>query len=229
MDKKQYNIWDWIYSLIFPISFIVIVTAFGIWVSGTMSRDNLFLAMLVPTILIVLLTILHLTNLTLKKLIAKRLFEASIPTTLLLILTSYIFVSWTNNLRPAPKLNCDFDLKSLTVDIDSKFKPDTIIIQTVVIQEEVYFPKLICPRIIIDNPTTRTIDFKTLNESQTRFDNYKEIESKLKDEGQFIADRISNSCNIGDYNDLIIEFVKIQKDKNGFDHRFIIHYNENAR
>ncbi len=184
--------------------------------------------MLVPTILIVVLTILHLTNWTLKKLKTKRLFEASIPTTLFLVLTSYIFVSWTNSLRPAPRLNCDFDLKSLTVDIDSKFKSDTVIIQTVVIQEEVYFPKLICPRIIIANATTGTVDFKTL-ENQTRFDNYEEIEKKLKDEGQFIADRITNSCNIGDYNDLIIEFVKLNKDKKEFDHRFIIHYNKNAR
>lgn len=229
MDKKQYNIWDWIYSLIFPISFIVIVAGFGIWVSGTMSRENLFLTMLVPTILIVVLTIFHLTNLTLKKFKAKRLFEASIPKTLFLVLTSYVFVSWTNSLRPAPELNCKFDLKSLVVDIDTKFEPDTVIIQTVVIQEEVYFPKLICPRIIIDNPTTGTIDFKLLDENQTRFDNYEEIEKKLKDEGQFIADKISNSCNIGDYNDLIIEFVKLQKSKKGFNHRFIIHYNENAR
>jgi hypothetical protein len=229
MDKKQYNIWDWIYSLIFPISLIVIVTGFGIWVSETISRENLFLAMLVPTILIVILTLLHLTNLTLKKFKVKRLFEASIPTTLFLVITSYIFVSFTNNLRPAPKLNCEFDLKSLIVDIHTKFKPDTVIIQTIVIQEEVYFPKLICPRIIIDNPTTETIDFKIFDENQTRFDNYEEIEKKLKDEGQFIADKISNSCNIGDYNDLIIEFVRIQKDKMEFDHRFIIHYNENAR
>jgi len=229
MDKKQYSIWDWIYSLVFPVSFIVIVTGFGIWVSGTISRHSLFLAMLVTTILIVALTILHLTNLTLKKLRARRLFEASIPTGLFLVLTSYIFVSWTNDLKPASKLKCDFDLKSLTVDINSKFKPDTIIIQTVVIQEEVHFPKLICPRIIIDNPTTEAIDFKILDENKTRFDNYEEIEKYLKNEGQFIADRISNSCNIRDYNDLIIEFVKFQKDKNGFDHRFIIHYNENAR
>jgi len=228
MNKKQYNIWDWIYSLIFPISFIIIVTGFQLLYGGTMSRNNLFLAMLVPTILIVVLTILHLTNWTLKKLKTKRLFEASIPTTLFLVLTSYIFVSWTNSLRPAPRLNCDFDLKSLTVDIDSKFKSDTVIIQTVVIQEEVYFPKLICPRIIIANATTGTVDFKTL-ENQTRFDNYEEIEKKLKDEGQFIADRITNSCNIGDYNDLIIEFVKLNKDKKEFDHRFIIHYNKNAR
>lgn len=226
MDNRKHTGWNWIYPISFPVSILTIVTLFGIWISGTMSRESLFRIMLVSTVFIVILTVFYWTKLISKIANGTSLFQFSTIKAFFITFVSYLLILWTIDLKPAPNLNCDFDLKSLTTEIKSKFNPDTVTIRTVVIQEEIYFPKIICPRITIVNPTTETIDFKTIDENQTRFNNYEEIENKLKAEGQFIADRISKSCNIADYNDLIIDFVKYQKDRNGFDHRFIIHYNE---
>lgn len=125
-----------------------------------------------------------------------------------------------------PELNCSFNQSSFINEIKSEFDADSVKLIRQVLKEEIYFPKLISIRAIIDNATTSILDFKQLNtDTPVKFDNFEEIENKLKEEGKKYAIIIAENCETSNLNDIIIEFGKT--DKNGrFTYSFIGHYKE---
>ena len=123
------------------------------------------------------------------------------------------------------ELKCSVDIGIIESEIKEMFKADSVVIYAKKLKEEVYFPELNCPVVVIWNATTNTLNFKEIPSDQTRFDNYSQIEDGLKKEGLPIAKKLIKECEMSDYNDLIIEFhEKHQEGKVG--HRFICHYKE---
>ena len=125
-----------------------------------------------------------------------------------------------------PELNCSFNQSNFINEIKSEFDADSVKLVSQVLKEEIYFPELISIRVIIDNATISILDFKQLDtDTPVRFDNFEEIENKLKEEGEKYAIIIAENCETSNFNDIIIEFGKT--DKNGrFAYRFIGHYKE---
>lgn len=123
------------------------------------------------------------------------------------------------------ELKCSVDIEIIESEIKEMFKADSVVIYARRLKEEVFFPELKSPVVVIWNATTNILDFKKIPSEQTRFDNYSQIEDGLKKEGLPIAKKIMKECEMSDYNDLIIEFhEKHQEGKVG--HRFICHYKE---
>ncbi len=123
------------------------------------------------------------------------------------------------------ELKCSADIEIIESEIKELFKADSVVIYVKSVQEEVYFPELHSPVVVIWNATTSVLDFKKIPPEQTRFDNYSEIEDALKQEGFPIANKLIKECKMTNYNDLIIEFrEKYQEGK--FGDRFICHYRE---
>ena len=116
-------------------------------------------------------------------------------------------------------------MDSLKKEIVNHFKADSVFIYTKKLKEEIYFPELSGPIILIYNATTRILDFKSLpTDYYQRLDNSIEIEDSLTQEAEPIADILLKTCDLSEFNDLIIEFIK--KDKYGDSaYRFICHYN----
>jgi hypothetical protein len=79
---------------------------------------------------------------------------------------------------------------------------------------------------LVYNATTNVLDFKTLPTTHyQRFENFEQIEGDLKKEGIVVAQKIVDECDMTEFNDLIIEFLKL--DDNGKPiYRFICHYKE---
>jgi len=125
------------------------------------------------------------------------------------------------------KLRCNVDIEILKENIKSITNADTVIIYTKRLREEIYFTEIRTPVIIIENATTKTLDFKALPiDKYQRFDgDYHDIETSLKKEGYIIAKQIINNCDTANFNDIIIEFFK--RDSSGEPmYHFIFHYDE---
>lgn len=131
-----------------------------------------------------------------------------------------------SNTTPPLELNCSVDIEILKENIKSITNADTVLIYTKNLREEMYFPEIRCPVIIIENATTKTLDFKILPiDKYRRFDNFSQIEDMLWDEAEPLARMISGNCDMGVFNDLIIEFIK--RDYSGHPmYHFICHYDE---
>lgn len=131
-------------------------------------------------------------------------------------------VSLKNN---QTELNCSRDIAEFEQEIKDVFQADSVNIYLKTLREEIYFPEINSPVIVIWNATTNVLDFKEIPDEQTRFENYRMIEEELKKEGLPFAKEIISACDMSNYNDLIIEFhEKYQEGKVG--HRFICHYKE---
>ena len=140
-------------------------------------------------------------------------------------LLSYTYISAAHHLRPAKELDCSFDLKEFEKELKEKFQADTIVLFSAVIQQEPYFPQIRCPRIFIDNGKTNTLNFRDLDcNNIVRFDNYDEIKAGLRKEGQFIADRLYEHCNMHDYDKVLIQFCKLDTIKNRDCYEFLLSY-----
>jgi hypothetical protein len=124
------------------------------------------------------------------------------------------------------ELKCTVSIDTMSTEIRNLFNADSVTIYSKQIKEEVYFSEINCPVVLIYNATTNVIDFKTLPSSHyQRFENFEQIENDLKNEGFIVAQSIIDKCNMTQFNDLIIEFLKL--DDNGKPiYRFICHYKE---
>lgn len=124
------------------------------------------------------------------------------------------------------ELKCTVSLETMNTEIRNFFNADSVTIYSKKIKEEVYFSEINCPVVLIYNATTNIIDFKTLPTSHyQRFENFEQIENDLKNEGFIVAQSIIHKCNMTEFNDLIIEFLKL--DDNGKPiYHFICHYKE---
>ena len=127
---------------------------------------------------------------------------------------------------PPPQLNCSIDIEALKENIKSLTNADTVLIYTKTLKEEVYFPEIRCTVIIIENATTKTLNFKNLPvDKYQRFENFDEIGESLKLEGYIFAKQLIEQCDMTDFNDLIIEFHKKDRFEKPI-YRFICHYKE---
>ena len=123
-------------------------------------------------------------------------------------------------------LCCSEDIDTIKAEIRNIYKADSVIIYTKKIKEEIYFPEIHCPVVLIYNATTNILDFKSLPTSHyQRFENFEQIENELKQEGLPIAHDLIEKCDMSDFNDFIIEFLK-QSDEGKPIYRFICHYKE---
>jgi len=124
------------------------------------------------------------------------------------------------------ELKCTVSIDTMRTEIRNLFNADSVTIYSKQIKEEVYFSEINCPVVLIYNATTNVLDFKTLPSSHyQRFENFEQIENDLKNEGFIVAQSIIDKCNMTEFNDLIIEFLKL--DDNGkLIYRFICHYKE---
>ncbi len=124
------------------------------------------------------------------------------------------------------ELKCSVDIGIIESEIKEMFKADSVDIYAKKLKEEVYFTEIHSPIVLIYNATTNVLNFKTLPITHyQRFDNFEQIENELKQEGFIVAQSIIDKCNMTEFNDLIIEFLKL--DDNGKPiYRFICHYKE---
>ena len=130
----------------------------------------------------------------------------------------------SNNIIKA--LKCSVAIDIIRADIRNAFDADSVIIYSKKVKEEVYFPEIHSPVILIYNATANALNFKSLPTSHyQRFDNFEEIENMLKREAVFAANSLIEKCDMSEFNDLIIEFLKLD-DKGKPIYRFICHYNE---
>ena len=115
----------------------------------------------------------------------------------------------------SPRLNCSVTIKNLELQIQEIFDANFVQIRTVVLKEEIYFPKLEVIEVQIYNPTCQTLDFKTLNSKRYfRFENYEELEKNLKFEAKPIFDEILKSCNLIHFDQVCINFTKVMDNRN---------------
>lgn len=123
-------------------------------------------------------------------------------------------------------LKCTVSIDTMSTEIRNLFNADSVTIYSKKIKEEVYFSEINCPVVLIYNATTNILNFKSLPTSHyQRFENFEQIENDLKNEGIIVAQSIIDKCNMTEFNDLIIEFLKL--DDNGKPiYRFICHYKE---
>lgn len=121
------------------------------------------------------------------------------------------------------ELNCSVDIEILKENIRSITNADSVKIYT---KRYGYFREIRCLVIIIENATTKTLDFKTLpiDDFQLYNDGY-DLDQKLKTEGYVIAKLIIDHCDVNKFNDLIIEFIKRDSYRKPM-YRFIFHYDE---
>lgn len=132
----------------------------------------------------------------------------------------------TSSKNNQTELKCTVGIDIINSEIQDMFNADSVKIYSKKIKEEVFFSEINCPVVLIYNATTNILDFKTLPTSHyQRFDNFEQIENQLKQEGLIVAQNIINKCNMSEFNDLIIEFLKLD-DKGKPIYRFICHYKE---
>jgi hypothetical protein len=124
------------------------------------------------------------------------------------------------------ELKCIVSIDTMSAEIRNLFNADSVTIYSKKIKEEVYFNEINCPVVLIYNATTNILNFKTLPTSHyQRFENFEQIENDLKNEGIVIARSIIDKCNMTEFNDLIIEFLKLDDDGKPL-YRFICHYKD---
>lgn len=124
------------------------------------------------------------------------------------------------------ELKCTVEIDSIKNEIQNLYNSDSVKIYSKNIKEEVYFTEINSPVVLIYNATTNVLDFKTLPTSHyQRFDNFEQVEAGLKKEGLVIAQSIISKCDMTEFNDLIIEFLKLDDEGKPI-YRFICHYKE---
>lgn len=124
------------------------------------------------------------------------------------------------------ELKCSVDIDTIKTEIQVAYNADSVQFYSKRLKEEVYFTEISCPVVLIYNATTSVLDFKTLPSTHyQRFENFEQLENNLKKEGLVVAQKIIDKCDMVEYNDLIIEFIKLD-DKEKPIYRFICHYKE---
>lgn len=87
--------------------------------------------------------------------------------------------------------------------INHLFKADSSVIQSGVIQEEVYFEPIRFLDISIYGAETKLVNFKVLKKGD-RFDNWGEIEIYLKEQSKQLFDFLQNNCKTKNIDELNI-------------------------
>lgn len=145
----------------------------------------------------------------------------------LIILCSTIIIGIIASLNDKPiELIFSVPIDTIKSEIRDRYNADSVIIYSKRIKEEIYFQEIICPVVLVYNATTDVLDFKSLPTTDyQRIDNFEQIENGLRQEGLFAAQTIIENCDMKEFNDLIIEFLKI--DDNGKPiYQFICHYKD---
>lgn len=120
--------------------------------------------------------------------------------------------------------NCHENLDDVKKVISDKFRADSVIIDFVELREEAYFPTAKGPLVIVINPTTNVLDFKSVSLGNPEgFNNYSSINDSLRIEGQFVVDLLKKHCNLNDCNEIILWFGKGYKN-NRLVSRFGLNY-----
>jgi len=148
--------------------------------------------------------------------------------TILVLVFGLIFIigCMSSSNSKSELLCCSEDIDSIKAEIKNTYKADSVVLYTKKINEEIYFSEINCPVILIYNATTNVLDFKTLPTSYyQRFEDFEQIENELKKEGIPTALGLIKRCNMSEFNDLIIEFIKKGDDEKTL-YRFICHYKE---
>jgi hypothetical protein len=124
------------------------------------------------------------------------------------------------------KLNCNIDIEILKENIKYEMNADIVQVYTQTHRVEWWLREIRCPVIIIENATTKTLDFKTLSvdEYQLDDDGY-DLDQGLRIDGYVIAKQIIESCDMTGYNDFMIEFIK-KNDLGEPMYSFKYHYDE---
>lgn len=123
-------------------------------------------------------------------------------------------------------LKCSFDVDTIRADIQNTFGADSVVMYLKRIKEEAYFSEVLSPIVLVYNADTEVLNFKALPSTYyQRFDNFEEIENKLKQEAMPVANTIDKYCDTDVFNDVIIEFLKLD-DQGEPIYRFICHYEE---
>ena len=108
------------------------------------------------------------------------------------------------------KLVCNTNIELLKEEIKSVTNADTVLIFTH--QFDIYLHKIIAPVIVIENATTKTLDFKKLpidkHQGYGGVNNYNEITDFLKAEGHPFAKQLANNCNMRGFHSLVVDFIK---------------------
>jgi hypothetical protein len=128
--------------------------------------------------------------------------------------------------KKAEALCCSEDIDTIKAEIKSKFNADSVIIYTKRLREEIYFPEMHFPIVVIRNATTNVLDFKTLPTTHYQgFNSFLQIENELRQEALPIAQNLINKCDMSKFNNLIIEFHKLNNEGKPM-YRFICHYKD---
>jgi hypothetical protein len=124
------------------------------------------------------------------------------------------------------ELKCSVPIYTIKDEIREIYNADSVKIYSRRLKEEIYFTEITCLVVLVYNAKTDVLDFKTLPTTYyQRFDNFEQIENELKKEGIIVAQNIIKKCDITGFNDLIIEFIKLD-DKGKPIYRFTCHYKE---
>ena len=122
-----------------------------------------------------------------------------------------------------PKINCAKGHSELKEEIQAIFNSEQIQFNTIVLKEEIYFPTVVAFEIDLINPTTKTLDFKTLDSIKyIRFVNYEEIDELLKTEAEQLVTIVRNSCDLNDFTSIMINFTR-KIDKYELEYSFNTH------
>lgn len=144
----------------------------------------------------------------------------------ILVCSIFIIGCMISSRNKQVELKCTVEIDSIKYDIQNRYNADSVKIYSRRIKEEVYLSEINCPIVLVYNGTANALDFKTLPTSHyQRFDNFEKIESNLEKEGTVIAHNIINKCDMTKFNDLIIEFIKLDDEGKPM-YRFICHYKE---
>ena len=123
-------------------------------------------------------------------------------------------------------LSCSEDIDTIKSDIKNIYNADSVKIYTKRLKEEIYFSEMYFPIIVIYNATSNALDFKVLpTDHYQRFESFLQIENALRQEALPIAHGLIKKCDMSMFNDLIIEFHKLDNEGKPM-YRFICHYRE---
>ena|ERR1035437_4629006 len=132
----------------------------------------------------------------------------------------------SSNKNKLNNLTCSEDVKTILSLIKKNYSADSVAIYIKNVKEELYFSEIKSPVVEIYNSTTKTLDFKSLPITHyQRFNDFEQIEDSLKLEGLPIALELTKRCDMSEFNDLILEFLKTDNEGKTL-YRFICHYKE---
>lgn len=141
---------------------------------------------------------------------------------ILVYISIYIACSCVSTIS---NLNCEIPIDNFKSEFKEKFKADSIVIYNKKLKEELYLPAIHCPVVLVINPTTKILDFKSLPDQYVAIGDYEKTEYQLKMEALPIVLKITKNCDMSNYNDFIVEFFKINS-KGKPSYRYICHYRE---